>query len=151
MKKKKITTNTIPYTKHIPVQGNITKPLLDKKTGTTISTDDADIMDITNNRYEQDEIADQLNANVTKDERKLLDDAAIKINSTDQTALENAKPDQYDDDGELLNEKTGLSGNDLDVPGSELDNANEKIGEEDEENNSYSMDDEHEDNNNTRQ
>lgn len=30
-------------------------------------------------------------------------------------------------------------GNDLDVPGSELDDADEKIGEEDEENNYYSL------------
>ena len=150
MKKKKTTMDPVPYTKHIPVQDNITKPPLGKKTGTTTLTDDADGMDITNKRDEQDEIADRLNTNVTKNERKLLDDAATKVNSTDQTALENTKPDQYDD-GEPLNEKTGLSGNDLDVPGSELDNANEKIGEEDEENNSYSMDDEHEENNNTRQ
>ena len=32
-----------------------------------------------------------------------------------------------------------MSGNDLDVPGSEDDDANEEIGEEDEENNSYSL------------
>jgi hypothetical protein len=39
-----------------------------------------------------------------------------------------------------------MSGEDLDVPGSELDDANEDIGEEDEENNSYSIGgDRHED------
>jgi hypothetical protein len=43
-----------------------------------------------------------------------------------------------------------LSGNDLDIPRSELDDVNEKIGE-DEENNSYSVDDDHEDDNNTNQ
>jgi hypothetical protein len=32
-----------------------------------------------------------------------------------------------------------MSGNDLDVPGSEDDDADEEIGEEDEENNSYSI------------
>jgi hypothetical protein len=32
-----------------------------------------------------------------------------------------------------------LTGEDLDVPGSELDDASEKIGEEDEENNYYSL------------
>lgn len=116
--------------------------------GNTISTEDEQSVELLDNH---DEIADQLNANVTEDERKLLDDAAKQIDSPDQTALENAKPDQYDEDGEPLNEKTGLSGNDLDVPGSELDDANEKIGEEDEENNSYRMDDEHEDDNNARQ
>jgi hypothetical protein len=37
------------------------------------------------------------------------------------------------------NEEGDYSGNDLDVPGSELDDADELIGEEDEENNSYSL------------
>jgi hypothetical protein len=32
-----------------------------------------------------------------------------------------------------------LSGNDLDVPGSELDDLQEKVGSEDEENNYYSL------------
>ncbi|MEZ7497823.1 hypothetical protein QO200_03635 [Flavobacterium sp. Arc3] len=41
-----------------------------------------------------------------------------------------------------LNEKSfeeDMSGSDLDVPGSELDDAQEKIGSEDEENNYYSI------------
>ena len=59
--------------------------------------------------------------------------------------------DQRDEDGELLNEKTDLSGKDLDVPGSEEDDANEEIGEEDEENNPYSLDSEDEDNSISKQ
>ncbi len=118
---------------------------------TTISSDDEEGAGILDDSDEENEIADQLNANVTKDERKILDDAAKKINSRDQEALERAKPDQYDEDGEPLNEKTTLSGSDLDIPGSELDDDNEEIGEEDEENNSYSLNDEDEDDNNTRQ
>jgi hypothetical protein len=38
-----------------------------------------------------------------------------------------------------LNEKGGLHGSDLDVPGSELDDEKEEIGSEDEENNYYSI------------
>jgi len=39
-----------------------------------------------------------------------------------------------------------MSGDDLDIPGAELDDANEIIGEEDEENNNYSIGgDRHED------
>lgn len=41
-----------------------------------------------------------------------------------------------------LNEKSfeeDMSGNDLDIPGSELDDNQEKIGSEDEENNYYSL------------
>jgi len=44
------------------------------------------------------------------------------------------------------NFSTDVSGNDLDVPGSELDDADENIGSEDEENNYYSLGgDEHSD------
>jgi hypothetical protein len=64
--------------------------------GNTISSEDKQSVELQDN---QDEITDQFNANVTKDERKLLDDAAKQIDSPDQTALENAKPDQYDEDG----------------------------------------------------
>ena len=145
-------TIDLPDMNDIPGQENITVPPLGELADTTISSDDEEGVGILDNPDDQDEmITEQLNATVTKDERKLLDDAAKKIISPDQTALENAKLDQYDEDGEPLNEKTGLSGNDLDIPGSELDDANEKIGEEDEENNSYSLDDDHEDDNNTRQ
>lgn len=45
-------------------------------------------------------------------------------------------------DDELLRQRKSrvdFSGKDLDVPGSELDDANEEIGSEDEENNSYSL------------
>ena len=41
-----------------------------------------------------------------------------------------------------MNEKDfedDLSGEDLDIPGAELDDSNEEIGEEDEENNYYSL------------
>ena len=41
-----------------------------------------------------------------------------------------------------MNEKDfedDLSGGDLDIPGAELDDSNEEIGEEDEENNYYSL------------
>ena len=40
---------------------------------------------------------------------------------------------------EALGEKEVLTGKDLDVPGSELDDAQEDIGSEDEENNYYSL------------
>ncbi len=50
----------------------------------------------------------------------------------------------FDDDGEELTGKKTKGkikkeGDDLDVPGSELDDADEAIGEEDEENNYYSV------------
>lgn len=140
----------LPDAKDIPGQEDITVPSLGELADTTLSSDDEEGTGILDDTDEENEIADQFNANVTKDERKVLDDAAEKINSPDQETLEKAIPDQYDEDGEPLNEKTALSGSDLDIPGSELDDDNEEIGEEDEENNSYSLNDEGEDDN-TRQ
>jgi len=142
----------MPDAKDIPGQEHIHVPSLGEFADTTISSADEEGAGILDNPDEQDEVSNQFNVNVTKDERKALDDAAKKINSPDQKNLDSAELDQYDVDGELLNEKTDLSGNDLDVPGSELDDDNEDIGEEDEENNSYSLDEENEDNDiNTRQ
>ena len=142
----------MPDAKDIPGQEHIHVPPLGEFADTTISSADEEGEGILDNPDEQDEVFNQRNTNVTKDERKALDDAAKKINSPDQKNLDSAELDQYDEDGELLNEKTDLSGKDLDVPGSELDDDNEDIGEEDEENNSYSLDEENEDNDiNTRQ
>ena len=142
----------LPDAKDIPGQENIHALPPGEFADTTISSADEEGTGILDDTEEQDEISNQLNVNVTKDERKVLDDAAGKINSTDQQNLDSAQLDQYDEDGELLNEKTGLSGKDLDVPGSELDDDNEDIGEEDEENNPYSLDEENEDTDiNTRQ
>jgi hypothetical protein len=55
-----------------------------------------------------------------------------------------------DEEGQLLNklqvQKEKKLGDGLDIPGAELDDANEEIGEEDEENNYYSLGgDNHED------
>ena len=126
-------------------------PPLGELADTTISSSDEEGAGILDDPQDQELNMEQQDANVTKDERKILDDAANKIQTNDQQALEQATLDQVDDEGEPLGEKTPLSGTDLDVPGSELDDADEKIGEEDEENNSFSLDDETEDESNSRQ
>ena len=70
-------------------------------------------------------------ADITAEERQILesDGGYSKLDSTDA-------------DGDRLNESVDNIGADLDVPGSEADDANEEIGEEDEENNYYSRNDE---------
>lgn len=87
---------------------------------------------------EEDENGD---SDITRDEKEMLE--AIEQNSydTDNETLQRARLDNKDEDGELLNEKSmgdDVTGDDLDVPGSEEDDYDESIGEEDEENNSYS-------------
>lgn len=75
-------------------------------------------------------------ADITTDDRMILDgmeDGRIVTSAKDLL-------DNTDDDGEPLNEDA------LDIPGSELDDANEQIGEEDEENNYYSLGSDNNDN-----
>jgi hypothetical protein len=53
------------------------------------------------------------------------------------------KEEPLDDEGQPVKAKKSkgdsMPGDDLDIPGAELDDANEAIGEEDEENNYYSL------------
>ncbi len=135
-------TLDLPEVKDIPGQEHIHVPKMNEFADTTISSDDEEGKNIFDN---EDEIENS-SSNVTKGEKKALKDAAEKnINIKDEQNLEQARLDTKDDEGESLNEKTDVSGHDLDVPGSEQDDANEEIGEEDEENNSYSLGNEDED------
>ena len=89
----------------------------------------------------------QFNANVTHDERELLEQTEESSGSADDLQLQQAKLDNTDEDGEPLNESNDQSGEDLDVPGEDEDDSDE----DDEENNSYSLNDDKEDDVNTRQ
>jgi hypothetical protein len=48
-------------------------------------------------------------------------------------------PDNKDTEGDPLNERINMSGSDLDTAIVDEDDADERIGEEDEENNTYSL------------
>ena len=64
------------------------------------------------------------------------------ISVLEHVELREAVLDNTDDDGTPLNEesfKTNITASDLDIPGQNLDDENEFIGEEDEENNDYSQ------------
>ena len=74
-------------------------------------------------------------------QKATTDTGTQPANSPGQQVLQSARLDNTDNDGTPLNEKsaaTDLTGEDLDVPGAEQDDAAEKIGAEDEENNQYS-------------
>jgi hypothetical protein len=143
-------TINLPDTKDIPGQEDVTSLPLGELADTTSSSADEEGEGILDNPDDA-ELTNQEDTNVTREERKALRDAAEKIRTQDEQNLEDALPDQYDEDGEPLNEKGDVSGSDLDVPGSELDDDDEDIGEEDEENNSYSLQNEEEDKNTERQ
>ncbi len=78
---------------------------------------------------------------ISSEEQSLLD-AAFQNRRRARPDLEEPLLDATDSYGEVLNESHppyNLEGADLDVPGSEADDADEAIGEEDEENNFYSL------------
>jgi hypothetical protein len=84
--------------------------------------------------------SDDADADVSEEEKKALE-RTENLDSQDNENLYRAELDDTDLDGEKLNENEDFSGADLDVPGEEDDDANEEIGEEDEENNAYSLGD----------
>jgi hypothetical protein len=90
---------------------------------------------------QHDEEGDDLNdeTTVSSSEAELLERTEHSTAGRDDINQTRATLDNRDEDGELLNEEVDASGSDLDVPGAEDDDANEEIGEEDEENNSYSL------------
>lgn len=96
-------------------------------------TDPDDDIDITGTESDD-------NADVTEEEKEALE-RTENMDSQDNENLYRAELDDTDDDGEKLNEAEDFSGDDLDIPGEEDDDANEEIGEEDEENNAYSLGD----------
>lgn len=82
-------------------------------------------------------------ADITIDDLRLLESTGQNMNTADARNLISSALDNTDNDGDPLNEENSIiddmSGSSLDVPGSEADDANEAIGEEDEENNYYSL------------
>lgn len=97
----------------------------------TSGTDDVDEVEITEAETEAD---------VTDADLEMLEYAAQNASEAD---LMKASLDSTDTDGVLLDEVSSLSrdtaGRALDVPGSEADDAMERTGSEDEENNYYSI------------
>ena len=127
-------TIDLPDVKDIPGQEFVRAPNPAEYADVTISSSDEEGDDVWTDR----EITDE-SANVSDLERKLLDESANNMPTRDEQSLRQAILDDTDNEGTPLNERTSVSGSDLDVPGSEEDNADEDIGEEDEENNSYSL------------
>ena len=125
-------TIDMPDVHDIPGQQHIHVPSLGELADTTASSDDEEGDDI----FDEEENNDE--TNVSENEKDLLPRSTESMSGEDDEAIRKIQLDNKDNEGEILNEKNDLSGEDLDVPGSEDDDANEDIGEEDEENNSYS-------------
>ncbi|MCU7547700.1 hypothetical protein OCK74_01180 [Chitinophagaceae bacterium LB-8] len=138
----------LPDVSDIPGQENVSVPPMGELADTTIASDDEEGVRVFG-RDDSEDFTMGTEADVTREERRTLasDDY---MPTKDEDKLIQASMDNTDFQGESLNEKgfgQSLSGKDLDVPGSEVDNANERIGEEDEENNEYSISDNDDENN----
>jgi hypothetical protein len=127
------TTIDMPGVEDIPGQEHIRVPQMKQFHDTTISSDDEEGKGI----FEEDELDTE--TNVTEEERELLSRTDESMSGIDDEDRRNLMLDSKDFDGDPLNEKDDVSGQDLDVPGAQDDDENEDLGEEDEENNSYSL------------
>ena len=135
------TTIDLPDVSDIPGQENITVPPLGELADTTISSADEEGEGIFEDEDRDLELRMGTSADISNDERRILADTE-HMPATDADNLRNARMDNVDFDGERLNERSfgeEKTGKDLDVPGASADNLNEEIGEEDEENNEYSL------------
>ncbi len=123
----------LPDVEDIPGQEHIRVPNMKEFHDTTISSDDEEGKGLFS--------ADRLNddSDVTEEEKELLTRSEDSMSGMDDEDRRKLMLDNTDLDGDPLNEKDDVSGADLDVPGASDDDDNEAIGEEDEENNSYSL------------
>lgn len=84
----------------------------------------------------------KMDADITEEDLEMLGDKDQDMDGGDDETTGSTQLDDTDMDGDKLNDADETrAGDNLDVPGSELDDANENIGAEDEENNYYSQSD----------
>ena len=138
------TTIDLPEVSDIPGQEHIHAPALGELADTTISSDDEEGAGIFDDPNADDAISIRMGTetDISETERVMLERGANFRGTEGDDALQTAAMDNSDFEGEALNESSfgeEQTGADLDVPNAETDDANENIGEEDEENNSYSL------------
>ncbi len=147
----------LPDVADIPGQENITVPNMQSMQDTTISSADeegAGIFDDDDEDDTQDAVIDDEEvdddeefvtgneADVTPDEITMLQRADEDMPTEDDIRLRRSELDATDTEGDPLNEASladDVSGGDLDIAGADSDDPMEEIGEEDEENNFYSL------------
>jgi len=124
----------IPDVSDIPGQKHVHVPRTNEMADTTISSDDEEGKGLFDNTEGMED-----DNNVTDEEKERLNETSVSMSSDDDVRLKRAELDDKDLDGQPLHEAEDISGTDLDVPGEENDDLMEDIGEEDEENNEYSL------------
>jgi hypothetical protein len=134
----------LPEVKDIPGQENILPPQMESFADTTISSADEEGEGL----FEDDDTDEDTDlimgneADVSKEEQITLQNAGEDMPTDDNARLRASALDSEDLEGDPLNEASmgdDVSGGDLDTSGVDADDAMEAIGEEDEENNTYSL------------
>jgi len=135
-----VTNIKLPDVSDIPGQENIKPMPPGEMADMTASSADEEGEDVFEDDIDE-EIMEQDSSSVSSEEKRDLFRAANDMPGDDEN-LRRAALDNTDEDGTPLNEgsfKKDISPDDLDVPGASLDDEEERIGEEDEENNEYSL------------
>ncbi len=138
-------TIDMPDVSDIPGQENIVVAGLGEMADTTISSADEEGDEIWAEDVDTEDDAlmpADADSTVSQQEKDTLSRTEMDVPSEDNINLRHAALDAYDDEGEPLNEAGGatdVSGRDIDTTIVMNDDANEDIGEEDEENNTYSL------------
>jgi hypothetical protein len=134
-------TLDLPDARDIPGQEHVHVPPLGELADITISSDDEEGVGLF-----EDDVEDETTIVMgSEDDIPKEDKAALEtmdnmdVNEHDDAILVRGVPDSQDAEGDELNEKFNLSGRDLDTAIVDEDDADENIGEEDEENNPYSL------------
>jgi hypothetical protein len=130
----------LPDVKDIPGQEFVNAPPIGALGDTTIASDDEEgvgVFDLD----DSEDLTPGTEGDVSRGERKALENIDY-MPTRDENNLVDARMDNTDFQNAPLNERSFgevRTASDLDVPGAEIDDANERIGEEDEENNDYSL------------
>lgn len=141
------TTINLPEVKDIPGQEHVHVPAIGELGDTTISSDDeegAGILDELNGGEEDDDSLIRMGtaADITVNDRETLERGDDYMPTRDENQLSLASMDNTDFEGEALNKAAfgpERTGQDLDTSGIDEDDKMENIGEEDEENNRWSL------------
>jgi len=137
------TTIDLPDVKDIPGQEFVHVPTLGELADTTISSADEEGEGLFDDDEENDtEIVMGTEADISKDDKRMLEGTFTMMPTTDDNNLMRATMDNEDFDGTSLNEGSfgdKRSGVDLDVPGAKDQTTTTSMGQGDEENKYYSL------------
>lgn len=135
------TSIELPDVNDIPGQEHVKAAPLGELADTTASSDDEEGVGLFDDE-DRDILTDTTASNVSDTEKETLERGDNAMLTRDEMRLQRTALDEEDFEGDAINQRgmaSARSGSDLDIPGAEADDDQEAIGDEDEENNHYSM------------